>query len=242
MRMVTTAVYDMIGGKAVLGLLAARGGSKGVPCKNLRKIGGKSLLAWSVEAGKQSHCIDRLILSTDDEEIVEAGRQLGCEVPFVRPANLATDEAKSIEVVRHALNSLPEKFDYLVLLQPTSPLRTANDIDRCVELCYQKKAPACVSITESEKTPHWMYELLEDHRMRPVLPETEVLTRRQDFPQTYTLNGAVFVARADWISQNDFLGPDTIGYKMPRARSIDIDTETDLLLADTILREMDRFC
>jgi N-acylneuraminate cytidylyltransferase len=232
----------MIGKKSVLGLLTARGGSKGVPRKNLRKIGGKSLIAWSVEAGKQSHCIDRLVLSSEDEEIIETARQLGCEVPFVRPENLATDEAKSVEVIRHALESLPEKYDYLVLLQPTSPLRIADDIDRCVELCYQKKAPVCVTITESEKTPHWMYELQGDHRMRPVLPQAEVITRRQDLPQTYTLNGAVFVARTDWICQNEFLGPDTIGCEMPRARSIDIDSEIDLCIAGAILKEMGRFC
>lgn len=230
----------MIGEKSVLGLIMARGGSKGLPRKNLRQIGGKPMIAWTVEAGKQSQCIDRLILSSEDEEIIDTVRQLECEIPFVRPENLATDESSPLEVIRHTIESLPEKYDYLVLLQPTSPLRIANDIDRCVELCYQKKAPACVTITESEKTPYWMYEVLEDHRMRPVLSGAERVLRRQDLPKTYTLNGAVFVARSDWIIyQNDFLGPDTIGCKMPRTRSIDIDSETDLVLANAILKEID---
>ena len=176
----------MIGEKSVLGLIMARGGSKGLPRKNLRQIGGKPMIAWTVEAGKQSQCIDRLILSSEDEEIIDTVRQLECEIPFVRPESLATDASSPVDVIRHALESLPEKYDYLVLLQPTSPLRIASDIDRCVELCYQKKAPACVTITESEKTPYWMYELLEDHRMRPVLSGAERVLRRQDLPKTYT--------------------------------------------------------
>ena len=229
----------MIGDKSVLGLIMARGGSKGLPRKNLRQIGGKPMIAWTVEAGKQSQSIDRLILSSEDDEIMDTARQFECEIPFVRPKNLATDESSPLEVIRYTIESLPEKYDYLVLLQPTSPLRIANDIDRCVELCYQKKAPACVTITESEKTPYWMYELQEDHRMRPVMPGTERVVRRQDLPKTYALNGAVFVARSDWIIyQNDFLGPDTIGCEMPRVRSIDIDSETDLILANAILKEM----
>ena len=230
----------MIGEKSVLGLIMARGGSKGLPRKNLRHIGGKPMIAWTVEAGKQSQCIDRLILSSEDEEIIDTVRQLECEIPFVRPENLAADESTALEVIRHAIESLPEKYDYLVLLQPTSPLRIANAIARCVELCYQKKAPACVTITESEKTPYWIYQLLDDRRMRPVLSGAERGVRRQDLPITYTLNGAVFVARSDWIiHQNDFLGPDTIGCKMPRVRSIDIDSETDLVLANAILKEID---
>ncbi|MBM15181.1 MAG: acylneuraminate cytidylyltransferase [Nitrospina sp.] len=228
----------MIGDKSVLGLIVARGGSKGLPRKNIRQIGGKPMIAWTVEAGKQSQCIDRLILSSEDDEIIEVVRQLECDVPFVRPKNLATDESSPIEVIRHAIESLPEKYDYLVLLQPTSPLRIANDIDRCVELCYQKKAPACVTITESEKTPYWMYELREDHRLHSVLSGTKRIVRRQDLPKTYTLNGAVFVARSDWIIyHDDFLGPDTIGCEMPRVRSIDIDSATDLIVADAIFKE-----
>jgi CMP-N,N'-diacetyllegionaminic acid synthase len=229
----------MIGNKLVLGLILARGGSKGLPRKNIRQIGGKPMIAWTIEAGKQSQYIDRLILSSEDDEIIDTARQFECEIPFVRPKNLATDESSPLEVIRHAIESLPEKYDYLVLLQPTSPLRIANDIDRCLELCYQEKAPACVTITESEKTPYWMYELLENHRMHPVIPGAERVVRRQDLPKTYALNGAVFVARSDWIiCQNDFLGPDTIGCEMPRVRSIDIDSETDLVVANALLKEM----
>tara|TARA_B100000676_G_scaffold98139_1_gene98148 strand:- start:6582 stop:7283 length:702 start_codon:yes stop_codon:yes gene_type:complete len=228
----------MIGQKSVLGLIMARGGSKGLPRKNLRQIGGKPMIAWTVEAGKQSQCIDRLILSSDDEEIIDTARKLECEIPFIRPENLATDDASPLEVIRHAIEALPEKYDYLVLLQPTSPLRIASDIDKCIELCDKKNAPACVTITESEKTPYWMYELQKDYRIRPVLSGTERVLRRQDLPKTYALNGAVFVARSDWIiCQKDFLGSDTIGFKMPRVRSIDIDSEIDLVIANAILKE-----
>ena len=231
----------MIGDKSVLGLIMARGGSKGLPRKNLRELGGKPMVVWSIEAGNQSQYIDRLILSSDDQEIIETVRPLDCEIPFVRPKSLASDTSSATDVSRHALESLPKKYDYLVLLQPTSPLRIACDIDRCVELCYQYKAPACVTIVESEKSPHWMYKLQGDCRLEPVISEAEKIFRRQDLPKTFTLNGAVFVARTDWIlDQNDFLGPGTLGSEMPRIRSIDIDSEIDLVVANAFLEEISR--
>src|SRR5262245_25182815 len=125
----------MIDAKRVLGLITARGGSKGVPRKNVRPLGGKPLLAWTIEAARNAPVIDRLILSSDDAEIIEVARAWGCEVPFVRPPELATDTADSVEVVRHALSTLGEDYDYVVLLQPTSPLRTGEDIENCVRLC-----------------------------------------------------------------------------------------------------------
>ena len=133
----------MIGDKSVLALIPARGGSKGVPGKNIRPAGGKPLIAWTIEAAKCSRYIDRLILSTDDPAIVAVAKQFGCDVPFMRPAELATDQADSMVVVRHALQAIGERYDYLVLLQPTSPLRIAADIDAAVERCLQSDAPTC---------------------------------------------------------------------------------------------------
>ena len=129
----------MIGSRSILALIPARGGSKGVKRKNVREVGGKPLIAWTIEAAKASRYIDRLILSSEDRAIIDVATAHGCEAPFVRPAELATDEADAMAVVRHALSALPERYDYLLLLQPTSPMRTANDIDGAIELCINAR-------------------------------------------------------------------------------------------------------
>ena len=161
----------MIGGQSVLGLIPARGGSKGVPGKNLRTVGGKPLIAWTVSAAHRAKTLDRVILSTDDAEIAEVARAYDCDVPFMRPAELATDDAAMLDVVRHAIRSLEETYDYVVLLQPTSPLRTAGDIDAAVELCHGDQAATCVSVCEPEKSPFWNYYRCDGATLSPVLPE-----------------------------------------------------------------------
>src|SRR5271157_3678171 len=142
----------MIQNQSVLALIPARGGSKGVPRKNLREIAGKPLIAWAIEAGRQSRYIDRLILSSEDPEIMAQARSWGCEVPFVRPAELARDDTPGMEPVLHALTALPEEYDYVVVLQPTSPLRLAEDIDGCLETCLRQEAPACVTVAEVDQS------------------------------------------------------------------------------------------
>ncbi len=225
----------MIDGLSVLALVTARGGSAGLPRKNLREVGGRSLVARAVQAGQRAETVDRVVLSSDDPEIIQAALLAGCDVPFVRPAALAGDEARSIDVVRHALQALPERYDLLVLLQPTSPLRAPEDVDGAVELCVRRGAPACVSVCAADKPPFWMHGLDERLRLRPILPEYRQASRRQDLPQAYAVNGAVYVARTDWIMVLDsFIGPDTLGYVMPRERSIDIDDELDLAIAEML--------
>jgi N-acylneuraminate cytidylyltransferase len=225
----------MIDGLSVLALVTARGGSTGLPRKNLRTVGGRSLVARAVQTGQQALTVDRVVLSSDDPEIIQAALLAGCEVPFVRPAALATAGARSIDVVRHALETLPERYDLLVLLQPTSPLRSAEDVDAAVRLCVERRAPACVSVCPADKPPYWMHGLDKRSRLRPILPEYRQAARRQDLPPAYAINGAVYVARSDWIMVLDsFVGPDTLGYVMPRERSIDIDDELDLAIAEAL--------
>lgn len=225
----------MIDGLSVLALVTARGGSTGLPRKNLREVGGRSLVARAVQAGQRAETVDRVVLSSDDPEIIQAALLAGCDVPFVRPAALAGDEARSIDVVRHALEALPERYGLLVLLQPTSPLRGAEDVDAAVELCVRGGAPACVSVCAADKPPFWMHGLDERLRLQPILPEYRQASRRQDLPQAYAINGAVYVARTDWIMVLDsFIGSDTLGYVMPRERSIDIDDELDLAIAEVL--------
>ena len=218
----------MIDQRTVLGIIPARGGSKRIPRKNLQLVLGKPLIAWTIEEAKKSSYIDRLILSTEDGEIIRVARELGCEVPFVRPAELARDETLGIEPVLHALHQLP-LYDYVVLLQPTSPLRTFVDIDACIQKCARANSPACVSVTKCRENPSLMLRLSNDERLIPLLPEMARQLPSQQFPEFYRLNGAVYVALTIWLQKaRSFIAEGTLGYSMPWERSLDIDTEEDL--------------
>ncbi len=226
----------MIGSSRVLALVPARGGSKGVPRKNIRIIGGKPMIAWTIEAARGSCYIDRLVLSSDDQAIIDVAVECGCEAPFVRPAELASDEADAMSVIRHAIAMLPEQFEYLVLLQPTSPMRLTQDIDAAIERCVGRGAPACVSICEAEKSPFWMLELDAQGTVYPLFPADQIPHRRQDARAIFALNGAVYVGRTDHLRLGGtFLALGAIGYPMPKERSLDVDTELDLAIVDFLL-------
>jgi CMP-N,N'-diacetyllegionaminic acid synthase len=226
----------MIEGKKVLAIIPARGGSKGVPGKNIRIVSGKPLIAYSIEQASLSLYIDRAIVSTDDLEIFSVARSWGGDVPFVRPASLARDESESITTVLHALMEIPG-YDLVVLLQPTSPLRRISDIDECIKSCVVSNSPACVSLSETRQSPYWMFTLDDNRNLVPVIKADSMPLRRQDLPSVYAINGAVYVARTDWImTTKAFITGQTSGYLMPLNRSLDIDTEEDFQLLDSILR------
>jgi len=226
----------MIKGKSVLAIIPARGGSKGIPRKNIRMLAGKPLIAWTIDEAKKSKYIDRLILSSEDEEIIKVAKDWGCEVPFIRPVELAQDDTPGIEPVLHALDTLKEKYDYVVLLQPTSPLRSVDDIDSCIESCFSSHAPSCVSVTEVDQHPHLMYEVDKTGALSPFLSQKKAIYRRQDLPLVYILNGAVYIAESAWIQQSrSFLRPDTKAYAMPKERSLDIDDNVDFKIAEIML-------
>jgi len=227
----------MINNLRVLALIPARGGSKGLPRKNILEVAGKPLIAWSIDAAKRSRYIDRIVLSSEDSEIIDVAKKWGCNVPFIRPENLATDESSTIDVVLHAMKHLPN-YDLLVLLQPTSPLRIATDIDACIEICVQDKIKTCASVTETEKSPYWMYFLDEKGGMQPIMGNEKTPQRRQDAPPVFVLNGAVYVAHYEWLLKHKmFVNSETIAYPMPKIRSLDIDTKADLILLNSILNE-----
>jgi len=228
----------VIANRSVLAVIAARGGSKGLPNKNVADLGGRPVVAWSVAAGKGSRYVDRLILSSDDPKIIRAARAAGGEAPFKRPARLATDTASIYPVLFHALDALKEPYDYIVLLQATSPLRTAEDIDACIRLCHRVGAPAVVSVCPAAKPPQWMFTLDARHRLRRISKVRRAADRRQDLPPVYIPNGAVYVARTGWLRRHaSFVGPETRGYVMPPERSVDIDTHLDLLLARALVAD-----
>ena len=227
----------MIEGASVLALVTARGGSKGLPGKNLSPLGGRPLIVWSIEAALGSAFVDRTILSTDSEEIAAVAGAAGCEVPFMRPAELATDDAEHMDVIKHALAALDRTYDYTVLLQPTSPLRTAADIDGALRLCAARNAPACVSVCPIAKPPEWCYRLDGNDRLLPVSGTFDRITQRQDLVPSFALDGALFIARCDWlIDQRDFVSAETVAYRIPPERAIDIDSAFDLAQAEYLLR------
>jgi CMP-N,N'-diacetyllegionaminic acid synthase len=224
----------MLNGKRVLGLVTARGGSKGLPGKNIRPVGGKPLIAWTIDAARASARLDRLVLSSDDDAIIDVARRYGCEVPFKRASSLAADDTPSVDVVVDALQRCGQ-YDWVVLLQPTSPLRTPQDIDAAIEYCIASGAPLCVSICVAEQSPYWMYRREVD-RLVPVVAGAEI-TRRQDLPIAYVPNGAIYVADVAWFMQHKklFAPALTVGYEMPAERSVDIDDLEDIERVESIL-------
>lgn len=220
-----------------LALIPARGGSKGLPGKNILPVGGRPLIDWTIAAARGSRSVDRVVLSSDDDAIIATARGCGCDVPFRRPAELATDTVPMIDVVLHALDALPE-YQRVVLLQPTSPLRTSADIDAACAALDRGDAPACVSVSPVEQSPYWMYRLTSEGRMQPLVDTGSQTTRRQDLPEVFALNGAVYVARVDWLrQQRTFVTQETVAHVMPVERSIDIDTAADLEAFKRLLAE-----
>lgn len=220
----------MIANKSVLAIIPARGGSKGLPRKNVLPVADKPLIAWTITTAQRSKYIDRIILSSEDDEIIRVAQQWGCEVPFARPSELAQDTSSGMDVVLHAMQQMPH-YDLVVLLQPTSPLRNADDIDGCIEQSIQLNSP-CVSVTIPEKTPYWMFAIDEQQQLQPILGDWKALTqRRQDQAPVYVLNGAVYVAAWEYVvAQKTFLGTLTTAYLMPPERSLDIDTAKDFAI------------
>lgn len=227
--------------ETILAVITARGGSKGIPQKNLRTVLAKPLIAYSIETALQAKTLTRIIVSTDDETIAQVSQQYGAEVPFLRPHHLATDTATSITVLQHAVTYLAEQEGYttdiVVCLQPTSPLRSAEDIDQAVNLCLRAGADSVVSLCQAKHHPLWMKKIA-DGRVHPLIEKDEQhFTRRQDLPPVYQLNGALYVTRTKvLLEENRMLGEHTIPYIMPHERSIDIDTPIDLKLAEYILQ------
>jgi CMP-N,N'-diacetyllegionaminic acid synthase len=197
---------------------------------------GRPLIAWTIEAALRCQSADDVIVSTDDESIAEIARELGAAVPFLRPAGIAGDDSPGIETVLHALREIPS-HQSVILLQPTSPLRTAADIDDCVGMARECCAPSAVSVTHAPKHPYWMYTLDQKNHVRPVIAAPHV-ANRQALPRVYVLNGAVYYAETDWLRNSlNFVTDETVGYIMPAERSVDLDTMLDWRFAELLLQE-----
>ena len=224
----------------IAALIPARAGSKGLPGKNIKPLAGKPLIHWTLDAALASSQISETIVSTDDNGIAELARQAGVMAPFLRPAALSTDTASTVDVVLHALDYLHD-YDYLVLLQPTSPLRTTDDIDSAIRLMVSKSVTSCVSLCTASKHPNWMYNI-DDRDMLVSVTNSEPNSqetgnRRQDQMPVYVLNGAIYVTEiAGFKNHRTFIRHDTVGYVMPVERSVDIDTSLDFQIAELLIK------
>ena len=219
----------MINGRRILAVVLARGGSKGLPGKNLLPLGGKPVIAWSILAARGSRLVDRTIVSTDDPTIAEAAMSAGGEVPFLRPAEFATDEAALHGALLHAFDWLGGGYDYIVALQATSPLRTSADIDGAIEACDTAGAPTAVSVVPASKSLYWAFSIGSEGRLEPVLQTRWQTRRRQELPPVYLPNGAVYVVRVESYRDNPtFVAPGSVPYVMPPERSFEIDSALDM--------------
>ena len=228
--------------KKILGVITARGGSKGIPRKNIKELAGKPLIAHTIEAAKKSQYLTRCIVSTDDREIAEISRKYGAEIPFMRPAELAQDASTSIEVVQHVLRKLKddsgEGYDYLMILQPTSPLRSVEDIDESIKLAVDTDADSVMSMKELDDFASKKVKKIEDGVVLPYFEnEGTTSSRRQDLKKMYKRNCAIYLTKTGCIMEGDLFGKVSRAYVMPEERSVDINKLTDFELAEFLIQK-----
>ena len=230
----------MINNKTFLAIIPARGGSKRLPKKNILDLAGKPLISWSISAAIKSKYIDKVMVTTDSDEIMEVARKYGAEVPFKRPDYLSNDTAIRPDVIKHTIdfyqNENQENFDYIIFLQPTSPLRNERHIDKAIEYMFKKNADAMVSVCEVEHPVQWSGLLPDNKDMSDFLNEIDIKSRSQDFPSYFRLNGAIFICDSYKFMESGcmFLKENIFAYVMSQDISIDIDTKIDFMFARNI--------
>lgn len=230
----------MIGQYRVTALIPARGGSKRLPRKNVKLLVDKPLIAWSIEVAKASKYIDRVVVSTDDEEIKQVSEQYGAEVPFLRPEHLSNDHTSSFDVIKHAIGflHLDQKNELIVLLQPTSPLRLVSELNTALEFFITKNAKGIVSISETEHSPMWSNTLPENSCMSDFIRPEAQGKRSQDLPKFFRLNGSIYIYETLSLLEQAkiFFDENVYGFQTSLETAVDIDTGLDFLVAETILK------
>lgn len=220
-----------------LAIIPARGGSKRLPRKNILDLCGKPLIAYTVEVALKSKYIDKVVVTSDDEEILQISKEFGAEA-IKRPDYLASDSATTFDAIKHTIDSL-EKYEYIVLLQATSPLRNSKHIDEAIELLEEKKADAVVSVCEMEHSPLWSNTLDDTLSMNDFLKDEVLNKRSQDLEKHYRLNGAIYICKTELLlkEKSFFLKENIFAYIMDRKSSIDIDEEIDFKKAEFFLKQ-----
>lgn len=233
----------MINGKGVIAIIPARGGSKGLPGKNIKELCGKPLIAWSIEAGRDSQYIDEVMVTTDSEEIAHIARKFGASVPFIRPAELASDTATSFDVIKHTLdfyeNELHKKFDYVVLLEPTSPLRETGDIDASIEqLLSNSQASAVVGICKTEsQNPAFLVKKNDSNFLVGYENLDMRVLRRQEISDVYFFEGSVYVSDTDTLlARKTFYHEHTLGFEVPKWKALEIDDLDDFIMVEALMK------
>ena len=226
----------MFRSQSYLAIIPARGGSKGIPRKNIAQLAGKPLIAYTIEAALQSKYLDSVTVSTEDEEIAQISRSFGARV-IMRPPEYATDEASSIDVVFHVINSMDRSYDNLVYLQPTSPLRLARHIDEAIVLFSDKQCRPLVSVSKAESHPILIRKLNSDGELENLL-DVGSTVRRQDMMPYYNVNGAIYIHRISDLTLETSQNDNDIGYVMPREYSADIDEPIDLVIAEAMVKQI----
>ena len=232
----------MYSGKKVLGVITARGGSKGIPKKNIKELGGKPLIVWTIAAAQQSQFLTDFLVSTDDQEIADVCVSVGASVPFLRPPELSTDAAKSIPVIQHAIQfqkDLGKEYDYVMILQPTSPFRTAADIDACITKIVDTGADSVMSMVKLvDFSVAKLKQLDVEDRILPLAESEGTESKsRHDLEGVYKRNCAIYLSRVSCLMNNDLFGADSRAYVMPDSRSVDINVPLDLVVAQALVSE-----
>lgn len=230
----------MYSNKKVLAIIPARGGSKRLPNKNILQLRGRPLIAWTIMTAIKSFYLDKIIVSTDSDQIASIGQEFGASIPFIRPDELATDTSSSFDVIIHAIDfykSQGEVFDYIVLLQPTSPLRTTKDLNDAFSM-INEETKCVVSVCATEHPPLWANTLPEDLNMKDFIKPELNNKRSQDLPVYYRLNGAIYISDVEYlIKHRGFWGEKTKAFIMPQERSIDIDSINDFKFCEILLQQ-----
>ena len=223
--------------KKFLAIIPARGGSKRLPRKNVLELAGKPIIGWSIEAGLQSQYIDKVIVTSDDNEILNIAKQFGSDI-IKRPEKLSSDTATSFDAIKHTIENI-EPYDYIILLQPTSPLRTAKQIDEAIQLLDEKNANAIVSVCEMDHSPLWSNTLNNSLSMQNFLQEELLNKRSQELDIFYRLNGAIYICKTNKLLEEEsfFLKDKIFAYVMDRESSIDIDEEIDFKIAKVLIND-----
>ena len=225
----------MLDGKTFLAIIPARGGSKRLPRKNVLRLNGKPLVSWSIEAGLKSKYIDKVIVTSDDDEILDLAKEFSADI-IRRPSDLASDTATTFMAIAHTIKNL-EEYDYIVLLQPTSPLREEKHIDEAIVLLNKKNADAVISVCEMDHSPLWSNTLDDSLSMRGFLKEEVLNKRSQDLETFYRLNGSIYICKTEKLLEEKrfFLKENIYAYLMDRKSSIDIDEEIDFKIASVLM-------
>ena len=228
----------------ILGLIPARGGSKGIPDKNKKLLNGKPLLQYTIETALEAKLLDAVVFSSEDETLIRLASEIGAEVPFTRPDDLATDSASSLDVVKHALKVLSQEgreYDGVCLLQVTNPLRQAAFIDSAIEKFKILGTDSLVSVLKvpHEYNPHWVFEASEEKTLKIATGESEIIKRRQDLPDAFIRDGAIYLIKTEVILEQNSLYGNSISYIESDAnRHVNIDTPKDWDLAEELVTKL----